>query len=261
MVPAHPGRTSHLLSREEERMKQGVAHQPLIIKVTHLHLFYWCLCVHCGVIHANLWDSVLLSEEWQRITFLSQKSKILRKPYFHKYLKMTSKWSQVSLDEQFNMVNAVHTHKWKWTHTGINKLLHQFLPTWTVMGFRSLSIVLTLALVILNVYSSNRVWGVSTLHVPQLQKPTEGFCSGTLTELPRPFLCITKCSGLVCEFLRARASPGCQQETAFCTPGQAALLLSWGRTGNRCLFAFLLQRPILSWSRKICEDDMAYEEL
>lgn len=155
MLPAHPGRTSHLLSREEERMKQGVAHQPLIIKVTHLHLFYWCLCVHCGVIHANLWDSVLLSEEWQRITFLPQKSKILRKPFFHKYLKMTSKWSRVSLDEQYNMVNAVHTHKWKWTHTGINKLLHQFLPTWTIMGFRSLSIFLTLALVILNVYSSN----------------------------------------------------------------------------------------------------------
>lgn len=37
-----------------------------------------------------------------------------------------------------------------------------------------------------------------------------------------PSFCITKCSGhrLVCEFLRARASPGCQQETAFCTAHQ-----------------------------------------
>lgn len=251
----------HIYSRDEERTKQRVAHQPLIMKVIYRHLFYWCLCVHCGVIHANLWDNVLLSEEWQRrITFLPQNSKILRKPYFHKHLNMTSKWPWVSLHEQRNMVSAVHTHKWKWTHTGIKKLLHQFLPTWTIIGFRSLSIFLLLVLGILNVYSSKSLRNKYTL------------CSST-SEANLRFLFKLSCwaaevlpSALpsaqvigwsASQFLRARASPGCQQETAFCTPGQGALLLSWGRTGNRCLFAFLLQWPILSWLRKICEDDMA----
>lgn len=71
-LPAHPGTTLHLLSIDEEE-DEPKRIPPTFNNQSNLFLSFLFMLV-CAI-HANLWNSVLFSEEWQRIIFLVQNKK------------------------------------------------------------------------------------------------------------------------------------------------------------------------------------------